>query len=178
MDFRFTEDQLTSRDAVRDFLDGECTPTAIRALIDSSAGGALKFRPALAELGLAGLPIAEDFGGLGMNELDAVLNAEECGRAAVPGALFDSFAVAAPLLADASPELAAEWLPQVAAGEATLGFGHEVNSFILDAGIADLLLLSKDGALYAVPKDAVTLKEAPSADPSRRPSRVEWNGTG
>src|ERR1700761_7220342 len=178
MDFRFTEDQLTSRDAVRDFLDGECTPTAIRALLDSPDGGALKSRAALAELGLAGLPIAEDFGGLGMNELDAVLNAEECGRAAVPGALFDSFAVAAPLLADAAPELAAEWLPQVAAGEATLAFGHEVNAFVLDAEIADLLLLSRDGALYAVPKDAVSLKEAPSADPSRRPSRVEWNGTG
>jgi alkylation response protein AidB-like acyl-CoA dehydrogenase len=85
MDFRFTEDQLTFRDAVRDFLEGECTPSAIRAALDSPDGGALKFRAALAELGLAGLPIAEDFGGLGMNELDAVLNAEECGRAAVPG---------------------------------------------------------------------------------------------
>ena len=58
MDFRFTEDQLTFRDAVRDFLDGECTPTAVRALLDSPDGGALKFRSALAELGLAGLPIA------------------------------------------------------------------------------------------------------------------------
>jgi len=178
MDFRFTEDQLTFRDAVRDFLEGECTPTAIRALIDSPDGGALKFRSALAELGLAGLPIAEDFGGLGMNELDAVLNAEECGRAAVPGALFDSFAVAAPLLAEASPELAAEWLPKVTAGEATLAFGHEINPFVLDAGIADLLLMPKDGALYAVPKSAVTLIEAPSVDPSRRPSRIEWNGSG
>ena len=152
MDFRFTEDQLTFRDAVRDFLEGECTPAAIRALIDSPDGGALKFRAALAELGLAGLPIAEDFGGLGMNELDAVLNAEECGRAAVPGALFDSFAVAAPLLAEASPELAAEWLPKVVAGEATLAFGHAINPFVLDAEIADLLLLPKDGALYAVPE--------------------------
>src|SRR6201999_2175694 len=90
MDFRFTEDQLTFRDAVSDFLNGECTPAAVRTLIDTPDGGALKFRAALAELGVAGLPIAEDHGGLGMNELDAVLNAEECGRAAVPGALFDN----------------------------------------------------------------------------------------
>jgi len=175
MDFRFTEDQLTFRDAVRDFLEGECTPTAIRALLDSPDGGALKFRAALAELGLAGLPIAEDFGGLGMNELDAVLNAEECGRAAVPGAQFDSFAVAAPLLAEASPDLAAEFLPKVAAGEATLAFGHDINPFVLDAGIAELFLLPKDGALYAVPGSAVTLTEAPSVDPSRRPARIEWS---
>jgi alkylation response protein AidB-like acyl-CoA dehydrogenase len=175
MDFRFTEDQVTFRAAVRDFLEGECTPTAIRAVIDSPDGGALKFRSALAELGLAGLPIAEEFGGLGMNELDAVLNAEECGRAAVPGAAFDSFAVAAPLLAAASPELAAEWLPKVAAGEATIAFGHEINAFVLDAEIADLLLMPKDGALYAVPKSAVTVTEAPSVDPSRRPARVAWS---
>ena len=175
MDFRFTEDQLTFRDAVRDFLDGECTPAAVRALLDAPDGGALKFRAALAELGLNGLPIAEEHGGLGMNELDAVLNAEECGRAAVPGALFDTIAVAAPLLAAASPELAAEWLPKVAGGEATLAFGHDINPFVLDAGIADLFLLAKDGALYAVPKSAVTLTDVPSADPSRRPAKVAWS---
>jgi alkylation response protein AidB-like acyl-CoA dehydrogenase len=175
MDFRFTEDQLTFRDAVSDFLTGECTPTAIRALIDSPDGGALKFRAALAELGVAGLPIAEDHGGLGMNELDAVLVSEECGRAAVPGAVFDSIAVAAPLLAEASPELAAEWLPKVAAGEATLAFAHDINPFVLDADIADLFLVAKDGALYAIPKSAATLTEAPSADPSRRPARVTFD---
>ena len=175
MDFRFTEDQLTFRDAVRDFLDGECTPASVRALLDTPDGGALKFRAALAELGLNGLTIAEEHGGLGMNELDAVLNAEECGRAAVPGALFDTIAVAAPLLAAASPELAAEWLPKVAGGEATLAFGHDINPFVLDAGIADLFLLAKGGALYAVPKSAVTLTDMPSADPSRRPAKVDWS---
>ena len=178
MDFRFTEDQLTFRDAVSDFLNGECTPAAVRALIDSPDGGALKFRAALAELGVAGLPIAEDHGGLGMNELDAVLVSEECGRAAVPGAVFDSIAVAAPLLAEASPELAAEWLPKVAAGEATLAFGDTINPFVLDAEIADLFLLPKDGALYAVPKSTVMLVEAPSVDPWRRPSRLTWDGSG
>ncbi|HTJ64733.1 MAG TPA: acyl-CoA dehydrogenase family protein [Alphaproteobacteria bacterium] len=175
MDFRFTEDQLTFRDAVSDFLTGECTPAAIRALLDSPDGGALKFRAALAELGVAGLPIAEEHGGLGMNELDAVLVSEECGRAAVPGAVFDSIAVAAPLLAEAAPELAAEWLPKVAAGEATLALAHDINPFVLDADIADLFLVAKEGALYAVPKSGATLTEAPSADPSRRPARVAFD---
>ena len=183
MDFRFTEDQLTFRDAVSDFHEiAECTPfRGVRALIGSPDGGALKFRAALAELGVAGLPIAEEHGRAGHGwELDAVLVAEECGRAAVPGALFDSIAVAAPLLAAASPELAAEWLPKVAAGEGlTLAFGEQRSSpFVLDADIANLFLLPKDGALYAVPKSAVTLTEAPSVDPSRRPSRLVWNGSG
>jgi alkylation response protein AidB-like acyl-CoA dehydrogenase len=174
MDFRFTEDQLTFRDAVRDFLDGECTPSAIRGLLDSADGGALKFRGALAELGLAGLPLPEDYGGLGMNELDVVLNAEECGRAAVPGALFDSVAVAGPLLAEVAPDLAAEWLPRLAAGEATIALDHERNAFVLDAAIADLFLAARDGALYAVPKSAVTLTAMPSVDASRRPAGIAW----
>jgi alkylation response protein AidB-like acyl-CoA dehydrogenase len=175
MDFRFTDDQLTFRDAVRAFLDGECTPATIRALMEAPDGGAVKFRVALAELGLTGLLLAEEFGGLGMNELDAVLPAEECGRAAVPGALFDSMAVAGPLLAEAAPELAAEWLPKVAAGEATIVIGHELNPFVLDADIADLLLIARDGALYAVPKSAVALTELPSVDPLRRPAKVSWS---
>ncbi len=174
MDFRFTADQLVFRDAVRDFLDGECTPARIRSLIETRDGGALQFRATLAELGLAGLVIGADHGGLGLGELDAVLAAEEIGRAAVPGALFDGIAVAAPLLADASPALASEWLPKVAAGEATIAIGHEINPFVLDAEIADLLLLERDGALYAMPRRSVTLSDTPSIDPTRRVSRVDW----
>ncbi len=175
MDFRFSEDQLTFQGAVRDFLDGECTPTAIRALIESPDGGALKFRAALAELGLTGLVVSEAHGGLGLGELDAVLAAEECGRAAVPGALFDSIAVAAPLLGAASPALADEFLPKVAAGDATIAIGHEINPYVADAAIADLLLVSENGALYAVPEAEVTSTEAPSVDPSRRLSRLGWS---
>jgi alkylation response protein AidB-like acyl-CoA dehydrogenase len=176
MDFRFSEDQLTFQGAVRDFLDGECTPAAIRPLMDSADGGALKFRLALAELGLAGLLLSEDHGGLGLVELDAVLASEECGRAAVPGALFDSIAVAAPLLAAASPELAAEFLPRVAAGEATIAIGHEINPYVADAAIADLLLLQRDGAIWAVDPSEITLAEAPSVDPTRRLARLAWSG--
>jgi alkylation response protein AidB-like acyl-CoA dehydrogenase len=174
MDFRFTEDQLTFRDAVRDFLDGECSPARIRSLMDTDDAGARQFRASLASLGLTGLVLAEDVGGLGLSELDAVLPAEEIGRAAVPGALFDSFAVAAPLLAKASPALAAEWLPKIAAGEATIAIGHDVNPFVLDAAIADLVLLMREGVLYAVPGDRVILTDTPSVDPTRRVSRVTW----
>jgi alkylation response protein AidB-like acyl-CoA dehydrogenase len=174
MDFRFTEDQLAFRDAVRDFLDGECTPSRIRSLMETPDAGARQFRASLAELGLNGLVLAEQYGGLGLGELDAVLAAEEVGRAAVPGALFDGIAVAAPLLADASPELAAEWLPKVAAGQATLAIGHDINPFVLDAEIADLLLLARDGALYAAPASTVTVTETPSIDSVRRVSRVAW----
>jgi alkylation response protein AidB-like acyl-CoA dehydrogenase len=174
MDFRFTEDQLTFRDAVRDFLEGECTPTHIRALIGTPDAGARQFRESLAELGLTGLVLDESHGGLGLNELDAVLPAEEIGRAAVPGALFDSIAVAAPLLAGASPDLAAEWLPKVAAGAATIAIGHDINPFVLDAGIADLVLLSRDNALYAMPSSSVTFLKTPSIDPARRVARAEW----
>ncbi len=179
MDFRFTVDQLTFRDAARDFLDGECTPAKVRPLMDSADAGAMRYRAALAELGLTGLVLAEDHGGLGLDEIDAVLPAEECGRAAVPGSLFDGIAVAAPMLAEASPALAAESLPKVAAGTATLAIGHPVNPFVLDAGIADLLLLpGPDGAIHAVPRSSVTVTPLPSIDSLRRPAKVDWTPSG
>jgi len=175
MDFRFTEDQIAFRDAVRDFLDGECTPARIRSLADSD--GAAHFRGAMAELGLNGLVLAEQHGGLGLGEVDAVLVAEECGRAALPGALFDSIAVAGPLLADASADLAAEWLPRVTAGEATIAVGHPVNPYVPDADIAGLFLLAEGDALYAAPKAAVTLTDLPSIDETRRLARVSWTAS-
>jgi hypothetical protein len=69
----------------------------------------------------------------------------------VPGALFDSIAVAAPLLAEASPELGRRMAAQSGGGRGDIAFGHDINPFVLDAAIADLFLLPKDGALYAVP---------------------------
>jgi alkylation response protein AidB-like acyl-CoA dehydrogenase len=175
MDFRFTEEQSMFRDVVRDFLDRECAPKDVRALSDGGEDGLSALRAKIAELGLAGLALPEAHGGLGLNEIDAVLAAEECGRAALPLALFENVAVAGPLLGAVSAGLASEWLPKVAAGEATIAFGHEVNPFVIDAAAADLLLLPADGALHGVPKDSAAVTPVPSVDHSRRRGTVAWS---
>jgi alkylation response protein AidB-like acyl-CoA dehydrogenase len=172
MDFRFSEEQLLFRDAIRSFLKGECTPAAIRATWDGPAKAPL--RRGLAELGLMGLAVAEEYGGLGLSEVDAVLTAEECGLAGLPEPLAESALVAAPLLAAASPEVAAKWLPSVAAGKAVLGLQHEVNGFVTDGAAANLFLLMSGDALYAVPREGVKLAPLPSIDSSHQGARLTW----
>jgi len=174
MDFRFTEEQVMFRDVVRDFLDRECAPKVVRALSEGDAAGLASLRAQVAELGLTGITLPEAYGGLGLSEIDAVLAAEEAGRAALPFALFENVAVAAPLLAGLSEGLASEWLPKVAAGEATIAFGHTINPFVIDADAADLLLMERDGAIHAVPGADAKITPVPSVDLSRRRGEVSW----
>lgn len=179
MRFAFTDQQLLFRDAVRDVLQKECGPEKVRQAWANESGRLPALWTALAELGITGLTAPESLGGLGMDERDLVLLLEEAGRAALPEPLLETTAVAVPLLLDAGDSPRAEslrerWLPAVVAGEATLAVGLESSPFVLGAGAADLLLLQRGNALYALPPDAVSLNPQASVDGARRLFTVEW----
>ena len=84
MRFAFTEDHLLFRTTVREFLEKECTPADVRAAWASASGWSTERWAKLATLGVTGLTVPEDHGGLGMDELVLVLVLEESGRAALP----------------------------------------------------------------------------------------------
>ena len=172
MIFDFTEDQLLFRDSVRDFLRAEITPEKVRELWDSGRSDALWAQ--LVELGLVGMTVPEEHGGLGMNELDFVLLAEECGYVALPEPLVHTALVAVPTLGLIGGALAEEWLPKIAAGEARVIVG--VEDLVEDADSADLLLLARDGALLAVDPATARLRQNESVDPSRRLFAVSFDG--
>lgn len=179
MRFAFTDDQLLFRDAVREFLAKECPPDVVRAAWDSDTGRADGLWQGLAELGVVGLTAPEDHGGLGMSELDLVLLLEEAGRAALPEPLLETTAVVIPLLADAlagaSAPLAAEWLPRLASGEARATVSLAGEPLVPDAHVADLVVLGRDGRLFAVPGTSVGLEAQPSVDRARRLWSVTWD---
>jgi len=175
MDFTFTEDQLLFQESVRDFLVNEVTPERIRAAWESETGREEGLWAQLTELGLVGMTVPEEFGGLGMSELDFVLLAQECGYVALPEPLVHTALVAVPLLKDIGGELAAQWLPQIAAGEAKVIVGLEQNLLVEDAHVADLLVLQRGADLYALTPDQVTLRHNESVDPSRRLYAVQIN---
>jgi len=168
MDFTFSEDQLLFQESVRDFLVNEITPEIIRELWESETGRSDKLWSQLTEMGLVGMTVPEEFGGLGMNELDFVLLAQECGYVALPEPLVHTVLVAVPLLRDIGGELAAQWLPKIAAGEAKVVVGLEENQLVEDAHVADLLLLQKGDSFYALTSDQVQLRHNESVDPSRK----------
>lgn len=168
MDFTFTEDQLLFQESVRDFLVNEVTPERIRARWETDSGRDTALWRQLAELGLTGITVPEAHGGLGMSELDFVLLAQECGYVALPEPLVHSALVAVPMLREIGGELAAQWLPKIAAGEATVVVGLAQNLVVEDAHIADLLILQQGDTLVAATKDQVVLEHNESIDPSRK----------
>ena len=117
MDFDFTDDQESLRDAVRTWVDRGHGFERRHAM--AKAGGASRaVYGELAELGLAGLVIPESQGGTGFGPVEAMVVCEELGRGLV-SAPYAFGALMAPALMAAAPEaLQAQWLPRMASGEA------------------------------------------------------------
>jgi alkylation response protein AidB-like acyl-CoA dehydrogenase len=168
MNFTFSEDQLLFRDSVRDFLIKEVSTEKIRASWETETGRDSKLWQQLTEMGLVGMTVPEEFGGLGMNELDFILLAQECGYVALPEPLVHTALVAVPLLREMGGELAAHWLPRVAAGEARVVVAPGENTLVEDAHMADLLIVQRGSQLYALGQEQVNLRHNESIDPSRR----------
>jgi alkylation response protein AidB-like acyl-CoA dehydrogenase len=169
MRFGFSEDQILFQKSLRDFLAKECPPARVRALWETPTGRSPELWRKLAELGVAGALVPEAHGGLGLDEIDAVLLLEETGRAACAEPVLGTAAVGAPLLVElGSPALAERWLGRIAAGDAILAVGHPVNPFVANAHVADLLLLARGEELHAVAPADVELVRQPVNDPARR----------
>lgn len=178
MDFTFTEDQLLFQESVSDFLNNEVTPEKIRQLWDTDSGRSDTLWAQLVELGLTGMTVPEEFGGLGMSELDFVLLAQAAGHAALPEPLVHCALVAVPtLMALENEALKNTWLPKIADGSAKVVVGLEQNIFVEDAHIADLLLLQYGDELHALDKGSVELVYNESVDPSRKLFSVNWTAT-
>ncbi len=175
MDFSFSEDQALLQQTVRDFLEGECTVEHVRSMWDTDTGRSPEFWGKLAEIGVPGLLVAEEHGGLGMNEVDMVLVLEETGRAGTAEPIIHTACVGAPLLQESGNDaIAKEWLPKIAEGSAIVAVQHDQSPFVGDAHVADLLLLNSGDAVHAVPRADAELTEQANNDPAKRCSSVEW----
>ena len=178
MDFTFTDEQLMTAGVVRDLLADRCTGADLRRLMAEDAPRDAARWAALCDMGLTGVLVPESQGGLGLSELDFVLVAEECGRAALPEPLAEHAGVGAPLLAAlaalADAPRAAAWLEKALSGEATVAVGHPANPFVADADTAGVLLLAHDGELHLLEPGEVTLTRRPSIDPFRRLFDAAW----
>ncbi|AZG45848.1 acyl-CoA dehydrogenase family protein [Gordonia insulae] len=192
----------------------EALAEAIRDLVDrradsASARAAMTATPRLdrglwttlcTEIGVASLPIPEEFGGAGATFAETAAVLEELGRALSPVPVFASaLATAAVLLAD-DADISRALLPDIASGQriATLcwagpdgwarpgvtadaGLLTGTADYVLDGESADLLIVLAGGAdtatLHAVDATAagVTVVPLPVVDPSRPLARIEFD---
>ncbi|MFT3791219.1 MAG: acyl-CoA dehydrogenase family protein [Rudaea sp.] len=177
MDFRFSADQIALRDAVRKLLLIEAAPEVLREIWETPDGRSQALRRRFAEQGLTALSVSQEYGGLGLGEVDWSLIHHELGYFAIPDSLGDSAHLGAGLLADLPDDapLRREWLPRIAEGSARIAIGHALNPFVADAHLADLLLLAHADEVHALSRDAVALTPQPSLDRSRRLYSLAWS---
>lgn len=113
MDFEFTDDQNSLRDAVARWVEKGFSFERRHAI--AKAGGATREVYAeLAGLGLTGLAVPEAHGGMGFGAVEAMVVMEELGRGLVNAPYADAALVAPALLAAAPAEVQAAWLPKIA----------------------------------------------------------------
>ncbi len=117
MDFDFTDDQQQLRDAVHKWVEKGYGFERRRAT-EAAGGFSREAFNELAELGLCGLYIPEDDGGLGMGPVEGMVVMEELGRGIVLEPLAHSLIAGGVLAGYAGADLKAAWLPRIASGEA------------------------------------------------------------
>jgi len=112
--------QRALQDTLRAFLADHLSPAELRTMLDGEPGYHPELHARLSrELGLAGLTIPGEFGGLGMSLAGACAIHSELGRALYPGPYLPSCVAAAGLLATGDREACERWLPLLADGSVT-----------------------------------------------------------
>jgi alkylation response protein AidB-like acyl-CoA dehydrogenase len=119
MDFELSADQEALRDAARDLLAGQASPTRVRAVVDGELPVDADLWAAMVEQGWTALAVPETLGGLGFGPVELVVLLEQVGAHTAP-APFLQQAVAADALGRGVSAGVAEargWLDAVVAAE-------------------------------------------------------------
>ncbi len=121
MDAAFTAEQDEIRRTLRELMAKRAGPDEVKAAVRTPAGhDAELWRTLAAQLGLPGLALDEEHGGVGCTTTELALACEETGRVLLPSPLLATAALAVPLICRlGSDEQKSELLPRIAEGALT-----------------------------------------------------------
>ena len=170
MEFDLSKPQKLLKQSARDFLSRECKPERVRAAMATDTADDRELFTAAAEQGWTALIIPETYGGLGLGLVDLAVVCEEMGRACMPGPLFATIFASAAIVHAGTEEQKRKWLEPIAAGEmrATVALSEE---FVLDAGVADLILRFTETGIEEV--EGAEITRMPAMDETRKFYKVE-----
>ncbi|HUQ29295.1 MAG TPA: acyl-CoA dehydrogenase [Usitatibacter sp.] len=125
MHFALTDERRQLQDTIRRYLGREYAFEQRRKRLAAGAGFSPEIWRQMAELGILGIGIREEDGGLGGDAFDTLVVMEAMGRALVVEPYVSTVVLGAGIVGDAGNEAQrAAWLPGVAAGEKRLAFAH------------------------------------------------------
>jgi alkylation response protein AidB-like acyl-CoA dehydrogenase len=126
VDFNYDSEQNDLREAVRGLLARAYSDSEQRrAVVSAEPGFDEKTWSRLAEMGLLGLPFAEEDGGMGAGPVEVAIVAEEIGRVLAPEPYIETVVLAGGLVAAVgTPEQKGEILGGIAEGTTIAVFAH------------------------------------------------------
>jgi alkylation response protein AidB-like acyl-CoA dehydrogenase len=145
MDFDFSDDQEQLRDAVRKWVDKGYGFERRRAIV-KAGGFDRSVYGELAELGLAGLYVADAQGGMGMGPIEGMVVMEELGRGIVLEPLAQTLITTGILGGYAPDALKNQWLPRIAVGEALVVLAHHERQARYRLDVCDTRAVEAAGA--------------------------------
>lgn len=198
MRFDLDEQQREFQQAATDFLQAECPVT--RALAPHDTGSTdLGIWKGLMSIGIGGIMVPEEHGGLGLGLLDLAVVTEAVGRYAAPGPFIEHALVTLAIALGGSEAQKARWLPLLAEGEllGTVAFAEGKGQWlpdhwslpvktritgtkqhVLHAESADLIVVGLAGGRLAIVErgaQGISLTPVPCTDAGKQMSNIDFN---
>jgi alkylation response protein AidB-like acyl-CoA dehydrogenase len=202
MQFGLSESQEILKDSARKFFAGECPIAEVRRLMETDTAYDAALWSKLAEQGYTGIISPEEYGGVGLGNVELILLMEEAGRALLPGPFFSTVALAgAAIDAIASSEQKKKYLAPICRGEArstvailessaswnladvrmtaTDGKLTGEKLFVTDAAVANFLLVVARNGVFLVNAKApgLTISQMSGMDFTRKLYAVQFHNT-
>jgi alkylation response protein AidB-like acyl-CoA dehydrogenase len=191
MYFGLSEEQKSLEENINRFLEDNASLDVIKAVANGESEKAQQVHQGIIDLGLSGLVVPEEYGGLELNMLFATVVASALGSGTAPVPYAGSY-VMAPIAINlgGDEQQKSNWLPKIAGGECVIGVGLseyvgaredsgiEFSNgklsgrclFLIDGKDADAYLLAdKSGQLYLVDSSSsgITVTELTTVDKTR-----------
>ena len=191
MNFGLSEEQKSLEENINRFLEDNASLDVIKAVANGESEKAQQVHQGIIDLGLSGLVVPEEYGGLELNMLFATVVASALGSGTAPVPYAGSY-VMAPIAINlgGDEQQKSNWLPKIAGGECVIGVGLseyvgaredsgiEFSNgklsgrclFLIDGKDADAYLLAdKSGQLYLVDSSSsgITVTELTTVDKTR-----------
>ena len=191
MYFGLSEEQKSLEENIHRFLEDNASLDVIKAVANGESEKAQQVHQGIIDLGLSGLVVPEEYGGLELNMLFATVVASALGSGTAPVPYAGSY-VMAPIAINLGGDVQqkSNWLPKIAGGECVIGVGLseyvgaredsgiEFSNgklsgrclFLIDGQDADAYLLAdKSGQLFLVDSSSsgITVTELTTVDKTR-----------